>query len=57
MNVETKDKFLVLYDYDATPGIDDGYEISRYYHALISKEDLYQGKENYLPIKMAGKGE
>ncbi len=54
---EIKDKFLVVYDYDATPGIDDGYEISRYYHALISKEDLYQGKENYLPIKMTGKGE
>lgn len=54
---ETKDKFLVVYDYDATPGGDDSYEITRYYHALIDKEDLYQGKGNFLPIKMAGKGE
>lgn len=54
---ETKDKFLVVYDYDAESQGDDSYEITRFYHALIHKEDLYKGRGNYLPIKMVGTGE
>lgn len=54
---ETADKFLVIYDYDAIPNPDDSYSITQYYYALIAKEDLYKGNENYLPIKMISKGE
>lgn len=54
---EISDKFLVIYDYDAIPYPDDSYDITQYYYALITKEDLYKGNENYLPIKMISKGE
>lgn len=53
---ETKDQFLVVYDYDATSTGDGSYEINRYCYGLIAKEDLYQGKADYLPIEMIGKG-
>lgn len=48
---------LVVYDYDATKNEDDSYEIHRYKCALISKEDLYAGREKYRKIKMIGSGE
>ena len=55
---ETKDKCLVIYDYDAKKsGIDDeSYDISQNKFALIDKEDLYKGKENFKPIEMIGSG-
>lgn len=53
---ETSSDVLMIYDYDATPLGDDSYEIHQYKYALISKEDLCAGKENYRPIKMIGKG-
>lgn len=48
---------LVVYDYDATKNADDSYEIRQYKCALISKEDLYAGREKYRKIKMIGSGE
>lgn len=54
---ELADRVLVIYDYDATPAGDGAYEINQYKYALISKEDLYAGNENYYPIKMIEKGE
>lgn len=53
---ETEDKFLVIYDYDATAKGDGSYEITRNHYALISKEDLYHGRGNYLPVRTTGKG-
>lgn len=56
---ELADDVLVIYDYDYTPSElqDDSYEINCYKYALISKEDLYAGVENYRPIQMIGKGQ
>ena len=47
---------LAVYDYDAIANDDDSYEINQYKYALIAKEDLYNSKENFEPISMAGKG-
>ena len=47
---------LAVYDYDAIAKDDDSYEINQYKYALIAKEDLYNSKENFEPISMAGKG-
>ena len=49
---------LVIYDYDAVPSElnEDAYEILQYKYALISKEDLFAGNDNYRPIQMTGKG-
>ncbi len=56
IKAETKDYFLVVYDYDAIDNGDGSYEILQYKHALITKEDLYQGRGDFLPIQMIGKG-
>lgn len=48
---------LVVYDYDAVSSGDDSWEINQYKYALISKEDLYAGNDNFRPIKMIEKGE
>lgn len=48
---------LVIYDYEATPGGDGSYEISRYQYGLISQEDLFAGNDNYRRINMVGRGE
>lgn len=53
---ETQDYFLVVYDCDAIDNGDGSYEILQNKYALIAKEDLYQGRGNYLPIQMVGKG-
>ena len=54
---ETKSDVLFIYDYDATEDKSDGsYEIHQYKHALISKNDLFAGKDNYRKIKMTGPG-
>lgn len=52
------DYVLAVYDYDATPtGDGDGsYEVSKYKYGLISKEDLYAGKDSFAPISMVGRG-
>ena len=48
---------LFVYDYDATESGDGSYEIHRYKHALISKDDLFAGKDNYRKIEMVGPGQ
>ena len=54
---ENKSDVLFIYDYDATEDKNDGsYEIHQYKHALISKDDLFAGKDNYRKIKMIGPG-
>ena len=48
---------LFVYDYDATAGGDGSYEIHQYKHALISKDDLFAGKDSYRKIEMVGPGQ
>lgn len=54
---ETASDMLVVYDYDATKNSDGSYEIYQYKCALISKEDLFAGKENYRKIQMIEAGQ
>ena len=54
---ETKTVVLFVYDYDATETERGSYEIHRYKHALISKDDLFAGKDNYHKIEMVGPGQ
>ncbi len=54
---ETKTDVLFVYDYDATETERGSYEIHRYKHALISKDDLFAGKDNYHKIEMVGPGQ
>ncbi len=54
---ETSSDMLVVYDYDATKNIDGSYEIHQYKYALITKEDLFMGRQNYRKINMIGHGE
>lgn len=54
---ETAQDVLFVYDYDATGSKDGSYEIHRYKHALISKSDLFAGKESYRKIEMIGSGQ
>lgn len=53
---ETATDVLFIYDYDATAHGDGSYEIYRHKYALISKEDLFGGQENYREIQMIGSG-
>lgn len=53
---EAGDDALVIYDYDADKYSDGSYEIYRYKYALIAKDDLYQGKNNFRSIEMIGRG-
>lgn len=53
---ETASDVLFIYDYDATAHNDGSYEIYRYKYALISKDDLFGGWENYREIEMIGSG-
>lgn len=53
---ETAQDVLFVYDYDAT-GSNGSYEIHQYKHALISKSDLFAGKESYRKIEMIGPGQ
>ena len=57
IKAEAKDYFLVVYDYDAIDNGNGSYEILQYKYALIAKEDFYQGRGEFLPIQMVGKGE
>lgn len=54
---ETKTDVLFVCDYDATDDGDGSYEIHRYEHALISRDDLLAGKDNYRKIEMIGPGQ
>lgn len=54
---ETKTDVLFVYDYDATETERGSYEIHQYKHALISKNDLFAGKDNYHKIEMVGPGQ
>lgn len=53
---ETDDQVLTIYDYDATAKGDGSYHINGYQYGLISKEDLYAGRDNFFPISMIGTG-
>ncbi|MCM1190406.1 MAG: hypothetical protein NC541_14065 [bacterium] len=53
---ETASDVLFVYDYDATGHSDGSYEIHQYRHALISKSDLFAGRENYRIINMINTG-
>lgn len=53
---EAGNQVLTIYDYDATPKGDGSYTINGYQYGLISKEDLYAGRDNFIPISMIGKG-
>lgn len=53
----TDNNVMVVHDYDAERFDDGSYEIHQYKYALISKSDLFQGKENYHPIEMISKGQ
>lgn len=53
---ETASDILVINDYDAKKNSDESYEIYQIKYALISKKDLFFGKENYRNIKMIGPG-
>ena len=52
----TKDRALVVYDYEYTPLGDDSYDITRYQYGLISMDDLLNSVPNYTPIQMIEKG-
>ncbi len=54
---ETSSDVLFVYDYDATRSSDDSYEIHQYQYALISKDDLFSGREAYRKIEMIGPGQ
>ncbi len=54
---KTASDILVVNDYDAKKNSDESYEIYQIKYALISKEDLFSGKENYRNIKMIGPGQ
>lgn len=54
---ETKTDVLFVYDYDATESERGSYEIHQYKHALISKDDLFAGKDSYRKIEMIGRGQ
>ncbi|MCM1057993.1 MAG: hypothetical protein NC517_10360 [Firmicutes bacterium] len=54
---ETAEDVLFIYDYDATAHNDGSYSIHRYKYALISRNDLIAGKNNYRKIEMIGSGQ
>lgn len=53
---EAGDQVLTIYDYDATAKGDGSYSINGYKYALISKDDLFAGRDNFIPISMIGTG-
>ena len=52
----TDDQVLTIYDSDVTPKSDGSYTVHGYKYALISKEDLFAGRDNFAPIQMIGSG-
>lgn len=52
----TKDRALVVYDYEYTALGDDSYDITRYQYGLISMDDLLNSVPDYTPIQMVGEG-
>ncbi len=54
---ETASDVLMVHDYDAEKNGDGSYTIDQYRHALISKEDLFSGREDYREIEMIGRGQ
>ena len=54
---ETSEDVLFVYDYDASTTDNESYEIYQYKHALISKKDLFAGRQNYRKIDMTGPGQ
>lgn len=53
---ETSSDVLFIYDYDAETTDNETYDIHQYKYALISKEDLFAGRNNYRKIEMIGPG-
>ena len=54
---ETAQNVLFIYDYDATNNHDGSFEIHQYKHALMAKDDLFAGKNNYRKIEMIASGQ
>lgn len=54
---QTASEVLFVYDYDAEKFNDGSYEINQKKHALISKEALLAGREDYRKIEMVGPGQ
>lgn len=52
----TGDQVLTIYDCDATDKGDGTYTINGYKYALINKDDLFAGRDNFIPISMTGTG-
>ncbi len=50
------DQVLVIYDSDVTPKSDGSFTVHGYRYALISREDLFHGRDGFLPIQMIGSG-
>lgn len=53
---ETSSDVLIIYDYDADKFEDGSYEIHQNKFALMAKDDLFSGRDNYKKIKMVGSG-
>lgn len=52
----TSDQVLVIYDSDVTPGSDGSFTVHGYRYALIGKDDLFHGRDGFMPIQMCGSG-
>ncbi len=52
----TESRVLAIYDSDVTPGSDGSYTVHGYRYGLISKDDLFHGRDNFVPIEMIGSG-
>ena len=53
---ETEDQVLTVYDGVGTPNGDGSYSNIQWKYALISKENLYAGRDKFLPIEMTETG-
>lgn len=55
-HADLSEDVLFQYDYDAIANADASYEIQGFEYALISKEELFSGGQNYRVIEMVGPG-
>ncbi len=53
---EAGDQVLVIYDYEAKDNGDGSYSIQKNQFGLISRDDLYAGRDKITPIQMIGSG-
>ncbi len=57
MHASTDDKLLVVNEYVGKSKADGSVDVSAKKFALITKDDMYNSRENYIPIDMAGDGQ